>query len=150
METRKAKNTEGKKVSYVGNLVEKASYFIKNPDELNNILNEAFSKASVESDNKAIRKMSEMVQTLFRMTKASFSGEYTALSKGKVFLGLAAIAYFIAPKDLIPDKIPFVGVLDDMAVLAWFIKAANEEIIKFKEWEGTAEYTSTKEVSPAY
>jgi uncharacterized membrane protein YkvA (DUF1232 family) len=149
METRKAKYTEGKKVSYVGNLLEKATHFIKNPDELNNILNEAFSQASVESDNKAIRKMSEMVQTLFRMTKASFSGEYPGLSKAKVFLGLAAIAYFIAPKDLLPDKIPFLGVLDDMVVLAWFIKAANEEIIKFKAWEGT-EFTSSNEVSPAY
>jgi uncharacterized membrane protein YkvA (DUF1232 family) len=149
METRKAKNAEGSKVSYVGNLVDKATHFIKNPDELNNILNEAFNRASVESENKAIRKMSEMVQTLFRMTKASFSGEYTELSKGKVFLGLAAIAYFIAPKDMLPDKIPFLGVLDDMVVLAWFIKAANEEITKFKAWEGT-EFTSTNEVSPAY
>src|SRR5438445_13789761 len=132
METRRTKNIETNIKGYLSKLVEKATHYINNPDEFNKILNEAFQKANVDSGNKAIRKMSEMLQTLFRMTKASFSGEYTELSKGKIFLGLAAAVYIIAPKDLIPDKIPFIGLLDDMMVFAWLLKVSNDEIIKFK------------------
>jgi len=149
METRRTKNTESKIKGYFGNLVEKATHYMKNPDEFNNLLNEVFKKANVDSGNKAVKKMSEMLQSLFRMTKASFSGEYTELPKVKIFLGLAAAAYIIAPKDLIPDNIPFIGMLDDMVVLAWLIKVSNDEIIKFRAWEGTL-YTSPGEISPAY
>jgi uncharacterized membrane protein YkvA (DUF1232 family) len=149
MENHKTKNIEHNIKGYLGSLVQKATHYIKNPDEFNNLLNEAFIKANVDPENKAIRKMYEMLQTLFRMTKASFSGEYTELSKGKIFLGVAAIAYIVSPKDLIPDKIPFIGLIDDMIVLVWLIKAANDEIIKFKAWEGTW-FTSRGEVSPAY
>jgi uncharacterized membrane protein YkvA (DUF1232 family) len=149
METRRTKNTESNIKAYFGNIVEKATHYIKNPDEFNNLLNEAFKKANVDSGNKAVKKMSEMLQTLFRMTKASFSGEYPELSKGKILLGVAAIAYIIAPKDLIPDKIPFIGLLDDMMVFAWLLKVSNEEILKFKAWEGTL-YASPGEISPAY
>jgi uncharacterized membrane protein YkvA (DUF1232 family) len=149
METRRMKNTEHNIKGYFIRLAEKATHYIKNPDEFSNILNEAFSKASVDSENKAIRKMSEMLQTLFRMTKASFSGEYTGLSKGKIFLGIAAAVYIVSPKDIIPDKIPFIGMLDDMVVLAWLIKVSNDEIIKFKAWEGTLA-GAQGEVRPAY
>jgi uncharacterized membrane protein YkvA (DUF1232 family) len=149
METRKSKNTERNVKAYFGNLVQKTSHYIKNPDELNHLLNEAFAKANVDSENKAIRKVSDMLQTLFRMTKASLSGEYKELSKGKMLLGVAAIAYIVSPKDLIPDKIPFIGLIDDMIVLSWLIKAANDEIIKFKAWEGTW-FASRSGINPAY
>lgn len=43
------------------------------------------------------------------------SGKLTARDKAIV---IGALLYFINPIDLIPDFIPFVGYLDDMAVMA--------------------------------
>jgi uncharacterized membrane protein YkvA (DUF1232 family) len=145
MENRKG-NTDKKGGSTIGSIIDKSSYYFKNPDKLNNILSEAFNKASVESDNKAIGKMSELLRTSLRMVRASFSGEYTGLSRVKLLFATAALVYAIAPKDLIPDNIPFLGAIDDVAALAWFIKSAHEEVVKFQEWEGTAITSAT----PAY
>ncbi len=145
MENRKG-NTDKRKGSAISNIIEKGSYYFQNPDQLNNILSEAFNKASVESENKAISKMSELLRTSIRMVRASVSGEYTELSKVKLVFAVAALIYAIAPKDIIPDNIPFLGAIDDVVALGWVIKSLNEEVGKFKEWEGTAVTSAT----PAY
>lgn len=40
----------------------------------------------------------------------------------KVLVPLAAVAYFVFPIDFLPDVIPFVGQIDDIAVLLLLIK----------------------------
>jgi uncharacterized membrane protein YkvA (DUF1232 family) len=61
--------------------------------------------------------------------------------KQKVFLG-AALAYVVAPVDLIPDSIPFVGRVDDLLVLAFALNAMFEaagEVIVHEHWDGTGD-----------
>jgi uncharacterized membrane protein YkvA (DUF1232 family) len=41
---------------------------------------------------------------------------------------VAALVYFIAPVDAMPDFAPFVGFLDDIGVIAWTIKFLGDEI----------------------
>jgi len=41
---------------------------------------------------------------------------------------VAALLYFIAPVDAMPDFAPFVGFLDDIGVIAWTIKFLGDEI----------------------
>lgn len=51
----------------------------------------------------------------------------------KVLLPLAALAYFIFPVDFLPDVVPFLGQLDDIAVLLvlmrLFIMLAPQEVV---------------------
>ncbi len=121
----------------MGQMADKVSHYFKNPEELNNILSEAFNKATLETENKSIKRLLEMLATATRMVRASISGEYENLSKPKLLLMVGALIYFVLPQDLIPDKIPVIGVVDDLAVLAFFIKTASDEIAKFEEWEKT-------------
>ncbi|RZK42258.1 MAG: DUF1232 domain-containing protein, partial [Hymenobacter sp.] len=48
---------------------------------------------------------------------------------------LAVLIYFLSPIDLIPDFIPVVGLLDDMALVAWFSTSIKHELDKFHTWE---------------
>ena len=41
---------------------------------------------------------------------------------------IAALAYFIAPFDIVPDMLPIVGLTDDAAVLAAAIKLVADNI----------------------
>ncbi|MCI0448328.1 MAG: DUF1232 domain-containing protein [Chlorobi bacterium] len=41
---------------------------------------------------------------------------------------VAALLYFIAPVDAMPDFAPLIGFLDDIGVIAWTIKFLGDEI----------------------
>ena len=49
--------------------------------------------------------------------------------RAKVFLGMA-VAYFLSPVDLIPDKVPVVGRLDDAIVVPGLVWLALKSVPK--------------------
>ena len=90
-----------------------------------------------DKEGKKIRfdKIKNNVKLFGRMLKAFYKGEYKHLSP-KVFINtLIAILYFISGIDLIPDNIPVVGMLDDIAVIVWMIKTYAEEMEKYESEE---------------
>jgi uncharacterized membrane protein YkvA (DUF1232 family) len=48
----------------------------------------------------------------------------------------AALAYFVAPIDALPDFIPLTGFIDDAAVLALAFGAAEAELRRYCDWRG--------------
>lgn len=53
----------------------------------------------------------------------------------RVIVGaVATILYFISPIDLIPDFIPGIGKMDDMAVIMFLLKQCRKEIDAYKNW----------------
>jgi len=44
------------------------------------------------------------------------------------------LLYFILPTDLIPDFIPVIGYLDDLAVLTTIMNMLNTEIREYRVW----------------
>ncbi|MBD2770360.1 DUF1232 domain-containing protein [Hymenobacter sp. BT664] len=74
---------------------------------------------------------------MFRLIKASISGEYTGVPGTTIAAAVAVLIYFLSPIDLIPDFIPVLGLLDDVALVAWFSTTLKTEMDKFHEWELT-------------
>lgn len=48
----------------------------------------------------------------------------------------AALAYFVAPLDAVPDFIPVTGLLDDAAVLSLVFGAAEADLRRYCAWRG--------------
>ena len=48
----------------------------------------------------------------------------------------AALAYFLAPIDAVPDFIPVTGLLDDAAVLSLVFGAAERDLRRYCAWRG--------------
>lgn len=48
----------------------------------------------------------------------------------------AAVAYFVAPVDAVPDFIPLTGLLDDAAVLSLVFGAAEADLRRYCAWVG--------------
>ncbi len=70
------------------------------------------------------------------MVRATFSGEYVGVSKGRLLLMLGAAGYLISPLDLIPEAVvPIIGLADDALVLSWLATRLVEETEAFLEWE---------------
>lgn len=80
--------------------------------------------------------MGERVGAVPRMVRATFSGEYVGVSKGRLLMMLGAAGYLVSPLDLIPEAVlPVIGLADDALVLSWLATRLVEETEAFLEWE---------------
>lgn len=118
------------------NILSKAEDYLKKPLRVKKLLNDAYTKASQKKDVGTIaHDVWESLQTLSRMIKAAVSGEYTGIPTSTLVGGIAVVLYFLSPVDFVPDFIPVLGLLDDAALLAWFMTSIKSEMDKFEEWE---------------
>ncbi|MGA9213459.1 YkvA family protein [Kaistella sp.] len=74
---------------------------------------------------------------IIRMIKSTMKkGGYKPQFKDIILPGLVLL-YVISPIDIIPDWIPGIGVLDDLALLAFAIPLLVKEAEKFIAWEAS-------------
>ena len=110
-----------------------AEGYIKQPTRLKSLLTDAYKKASEKNDVGTLAHEAwDTLQTMFRLIKASVSGEYTGVPTSTVAAAVAVLIYFISPIDLIPDFIPVLGLLDDVALVAWFSTTLKHEMDRFQ------------------
>ena len=115
-----------------------AEGYIRQPTRMKTLLTDAYKKASDKNDVGTLAHEAwETLQTMFRLIKASMAGDYTGVPGTTVAAAVAVLIYFLSPIDLIPDFIPVLGLLDDVALVAWFSTTLKGEMDKFQEWETT-------------
>ena len=79
------------------------------------------------------------VPLMVSMIRSYITKEYTAVSPKVIVTLLAAVIYLLKGKDLIPDNIPVVGYVDDLAVFAAAFLIDEPELAAYSQWrEGTA------------
>lgn len=128
--------------------LQSAEGYIRQPTRLKKLLTDAYAKASAKNDVGTLAHEAwETLQTMFRLIRASMAGEYTGVPGTTVAAAVAVLIYFLSPIDLIPDFIPVLGLLDDVALVAWFSTTLKGEMDKFQEWELTR--PSVVEAAPA-
>jgi uncharacterized membrane protein YkvA (DUF1232 family) len=74
---------------------------------------------------------------LVRLLQAWRNGSYQGLSVRTLASMAAALLYVLSPVDLVPDLIPGIGLIDDMAVLALLLHALAQDLAAFRAWEQT-------------
>ena len=55
------------------------------------------------------------------------------LERDKKITIIIALLYIISPIDLIPDAIPFLGMLDDVLVAGYALKQVAAELARYKQ-----------------
>jgi uncharacterized membrane protein YkvA (DUF1232 family) len=55
------------------------------------------------------------------------------IEHGKKITVIIALLYIISPIDLIPDAIPFLGMLDDVLVAGYALKQVADELARYKK-----------------
>lgn len=112
----------------------RAAHYVRNPRELQDLLQKARAKAQGIGSDGALRELWQSLMTLLNLLRAYASGEYRQVPLQKMLLIVAAILYLVTPIDVIPDFIVGVGYMDDAAVLAWVLKAVSAEVDAFRGW----------------
>ena len=82
----------------------------------------------------ALKKVLENVRQLYALFKDSVSGNYKLHPANVAMIG-GGLLYFILPAALIPDFIPLVGYLDDLAVLTTIMNSLKGEINAYHHWK---------------
>ena len=111
-----------------------AKNFISNPAQLDGLL------AQAEEKLRAIPGIGETVSglpVLISMVKSWISKEYEVQPKVLVTV-VASLLYLLKGKDLISDKIPVIGMTDDIAVLGFALKLIEPELNAYKAWRDQA------------
>jgi uncharacterized membrane protein YkvA (DUF1232 family) len=72
---------------------------------------------------------------LLRMLSAMVSRRYKVIPWRSLALLVFVLIYGVDPIDLIPDFIPIVGLLDDLAAGGLLIWSIRSDLRKFLEWE---------------
>jgi len=114
------------------------------------VLNEVANKlASKESGNNKFKQVFDVARTLVRLVRNYISGSYREVETGTIVSGLAVLLYTLSPIDLVPDFVPVVGFLDDLALISWFVEKFQGEISRFREWEKTNASDETDDIPAA-
>lgn len=115
-----------------------ASQIISLPEKLD----ELFDKGQMLFDNLPVEIPALKNIPLFLSLINNYaSGRYKDISATSIIAVVAAVLYFIAPIDVIPETIPGVGYLDDAFVVDMVLKVVKKELKKFEQWKNSAHPT---------
>ena len=122
----------------------RATKLLGKPLKVIAILNEAADKlADRNSKDNKFKQLFDVALTLVRMVRNYVKGDYRGIETSTIVSGIAVLLYVISPIDLVPDFIPVLGFLDDLALISWFIDKFKVEIAHYREWEAGAIGAST-------
>jgi uncharacterized membrane protein YkvA (DUF1232 family) len=111
---------------------------INDRESLQALLNEAAKKAAAVP-REPFQESWAYLQTMLRLIRARHRGEYDCISNDALLWIVAALNYLVDPFDLIPDKTPFLGFVDDAAVIEFVTDKTRQTLDDFMMWETTAQ-----------
>ncbi len=91
--------------------------------------------------SKSLSKFVDDVPRFFSLLKDYFSGRYKKVPWKVMAAIIAALLYVLSPIDIIPDFIPFVGYIDDAAILALCLKLVKSDVDDYAKWRAEQDNT---------
>jgi uncharacterized membrane protein YkvA (DUF1232 family) len=101
------------------------------------LFNDAARKAAAVS-REPFKECWPYLQTMLRLIRAHHRGEYDQIPHDALLWIVAALNYLIDPFDLIPDKTPFLGFVDDATVIEFVTDKTRQTLDDFMTWETAA------------
>ncbi len=100
-------------------------------------INDDAIRAKIDKAYPALKTALKSVRVLYALFKDAVKGNYKLHPSSVAMIG-GGLLYFILPADLIPDFIPVIGYLDDLAVLSTIMNSLKKEITDYRTWRDTA------------
>ncbi|HET7143439.1 MAG TPA: DUF1232 domain-containing protein [Anaerolineales bacterium] len=121
----------------------------KKPDE--NFVKEGAQSVTEKEVEKVINKSEEIKrkfsakgplarfiedgQLLMAIVKDYWSGAYRNIPYGSIASIVFTLIYVLNPFDLVPDMLPLIGQLDDVAVLGACLILVEQDLHKYRDWK---------------
>jgi uncharacterized membrane protein YkvA (DUF1232 family) len=132
-------------------------------DRARRIVNDGAKKVTVEDVNKVVMQADDIqrkffgngplsrfisdVKVMISLVRDYWSNTYREGPWWTIAAVVAALLYVLSPVDLIPDFIPFFGLLDDAAVVSVCLLLVEQDLNKYKLWKNSNEDSETEDTS---
>ena len=104
--------------------------------DYSDFINDEAIRTKIDRAYPSLKKVLENVRELYALFKDAVKGDYKLHAASVAMIG-GGLLYFILPADLIPDFIPLVGYLDDLAVLTTIMNSLKGEISAYRNFKET-------------
>ncbi len=109
-----------------------AENLLKDEDRMERFLERLENK--LKRIPKVGKKLSN-VPILVSLVRSYVRRDYQDIPIGSIIAIVSALIYFVSPIDLIPDNIPVIGYIDDVAVLAFVWTMVEGDVEEYKKWQ---------------
>lgn len=93
-------------------------------------------KEKIKNVPAKFKKLIKQIKLFYELLKDYAKGNYTEIPWGTISVIVAALAYFLAPLDAIPDILPIVGFMDDAFLFMTAINFIQEDLKHYCIWKG--------------
>ena len=112
--------------------MEQANELLDHPEQLQALLIQVTDKTkTVPVLGTVVSELPAMVS----LVKSYVTKEYPDVSPKVIAAAVSGFIYLIKKKDLIPDNIPVLGQLDDIAVIALALSLIKPELDAYRSWQ---------------
>ena len=115
--------------------IAQAQELINDPTKINELI--AQIQQQLQSLPDTFQSAAANVPLMIDMVKAYVTQEYTEVSPKVVASLVATFLYLLKTKDLIPDRVPVLGIVDDLAVATFAMTLCEPELKAFDAWRNT-------------
>ena len=115
----------------------RARDYLDDPGRASSLLTQAITKAS--SSKASLSEIWDDLMALIRLLRAWITGGYRDVPTNTMLLVTAAILYLVMPVDGVPDFVPALGFVDDVALILFVLKSIRLELESFLSWERSGE-----------
>ena len=110
-----------------------AKDFVNNPSRMDALLQQLEEKLrQVPAIGETVSGLPVMIAMVKSWIKKEYQVSYKVLATM-----VGAFLYLVKKKDLIPDSIPVIGLLDDLAVVALALNVVKPELSAYTEWKNS-------------
>lgn len=121
------KNKEAKEILY-------------DTEDTEETLNEIDEKTEkLKKSHSPLKFLISDIKTMTSLIKDFVSGKYKGIPYKSIIAITGGLIYFLSPIDLIPDVIPFAGLIDDTFVLTLLINQFKSDLEVYKAWKMSKE-----------
>ncbi len=85
-------------------------------------------------NNGALASVLKDLLLLYHYVNDISHGRYKAYNPAKLILIVALLIYVVTPIDIIPDWLPGIGFLDDVALLGYVMRMVGAELQTYYSW----------------
>lgn len=111
----------------------RAAEVVGSPARVQELAKQATAKM-LQRGGASLASAQEQLHTLVDLVSAYVQGDYRDISATTLVSVVAALLYFVAPLDALPDFLFGWGLLDDAAVISYVSAQVRTELEAFKQW----------------